>query len=87
MNGMNERLTIPEFRRVAQQYAIDNPVGGSLHIVTDDSNLQDQHVSYCLDHALEKGDHYGACLALLLLHMTKTQRGKVSSQWYKWAGW
>lgn len=81
------KLTVPEFRRVAEQYAKDHPVGGSLHIVTDDSNLEDDSVRSCLNYALERGDHYGACLALLLLHMTKTQRGKVSSQWYDWAGW
>lgn len=81
------KITVPEFRRVAEQYAKEHPVGGSLHIVTDDGNLEDDNVRFCLEYALKDGDYYGACLALLLLHMTKTQRGKVSREWYRWAGW
>lgn len=79
------RLTVDEFARVARQYAIDNPTGGGLHIVVDDQNLADSNVEFCIDFALERGDHYGAALALLMLHMTRTQRGRISQRWYDWA--
>jgi len=77
-------LTVPDFKRVAIKYAGQNELGGSLHVLTDDGNLADSVVEFCLTHALSDGDYYGAALALLLAQMTTTQRGKVSKQWYEW---
>lgn len=53
-------------------------LGGHLHIVVDDSNVQDHHVQYCLDEA--RADKCATCtvIAEKLRAMTKTQRLRVS---------
>ena len=51
---------------------------GSLHIVLDDFNLEDQHVKFCIQYAKEQGDTEGAELGELLLQMSETQRAKVA---------
>ena len=55
-----------------------NSVGGSLHIVLDDENIEDVHVEFCRDQAREKGDDDGVRLAEMLLLMSKTQRKKLA---------
>jgi hypothetical protein len=53
------------------------PMGGAgccMHSVTDDGNLDDGCVQYCLDHA--RHDDCRHALAMLL-QMTKTQRRRV----------
>lgn len=55
-----------------------NSCGGSLHIWTDDDNVDDEHLEYCLEYALGKQDYLGAYLAQQGLLMTKTQRLKVA---------
>jgi hypothetical protein len=77
-------VNVPEFKRVALKYAGENEIGGALHIVTDDGNLDDSHVEWCITYAVSQDDYYGAALALLLMQMTRTQRGKVSKEWYDW---
>ena len=66
-------------------YNYDNPctrrtggVGGHLHIVLDDNNVDDYSVKLCLDEA-EK-DHCTTCieLAQVLMMMSMTQRYKLS---------
>jgi hypothetical protein len=52
-------------------------VGCCLHIVLDDGNLEDAHVSHCLECAREKGHEDCIAAAQALLQMTRTQRGKV----------
>jgi hypothetical protein len=54
-----------------------NGVGGSLHIVLDDGNVEDGSVRFCRDYALEHGDAIGYALANVLLRMSKTQRHKL----------
>jgi len=56
----------------------ENNVGGNLHLVLDDVNVEDQHVSFCLEVAKERNDDDGVRIAELLLRMSKTQRYKVA---------
>lgn len=75
------RPTVDQFMDVARSYIEANPIGGALHIVVDDGNLEDSSVAFCIDFALKEGDGYGAALALLMLHMSKTQRGRIATRW------
>lgn len=63
----------------------DNGVGGSLHIVLDDGNLETGNVQFCLEWARKNDDMDGEALALLLLDMTVTQRGKVYASYNRYA--
>ena len=59
-----------------------NCVGCCLHIVTDDGNLENSHVRFCVTWANRdehKGPEHDDCreLANLLLGMSKTQRKRV----------
>lgn len=72
------RPTVPEvFLLVKEYYLAGNSVGGNLHIVFEDGNLNDKDVEFCLDEAQKAGDEKGVHLAKLLLQMSKTQRGKL----------
>ncbi len=54
-------------------------VGGHLHIVLDDGNIETGHVSFCLDRALEDDCETCARLARVLLQMSRTQRSKLAN--------
>lgn len=73
------KLTVPNVLPLVMQYKAKpgNDVGGSLHIVLDDGNIEDHHIIYCFEYALENNDLDGAKLAWLLLCMSKTQRWKI----------
>ena len=56
-------------------------VGGALHIVLDDANLDDDSIQWCMDTADEHWSQEPECAKLLgriLLQMTKTQRRKLA---------
>jgi len=59
----------------------ENCVGGSLHIVLDDENIEDGHIEWCKNYAKEKGDNEGVALAELLLKATMEQREKLVSNY------
>ena len=63
----------------------DNGVGGVLHIVLDDGNLEAQHVTFCLNEARKCDDRDGEALALMLSDMTQTQRAKVYASYNRYA--
>lgn len=73
------KLTIPEiveqFARYYQQP--QNGAWGSLHVVLDDHNVDDESVEHCQEWATKRGDTEGAELAGLLLRMSQTQRAKL----------
>lgn len=52
-------------------------VGGHLHIVLDDGNIEDGHVQFCLDEARRDACETCIRLAELLLEMSLTQRAKL----------
>ena len=54
-----------------------NDMGGNLHIVLDDGNLEDHAVWFCLERSLVKRDQIAARIARQLLAMTRTQRKRV----------
>lgn len=78
-----DRLTVPEVLPLVQAYCRmeGNAVGGALHIVIEDLNIEDDHVRWCYRDALQRNDWLGATLALLLLQMTKTQRIKIAHRY------
>lgn len=65
---------IARFAAYHQQHA----AWGSLHIVLDDHNLENGHVDFCIQYALENGDQEGHELGLILRSLSETQRMKIS---------
>jgi hypothetical protein len=77
--------TVPEFMEKVWAY-VDrdgHSLGGALHIAVDDGNIDDSHIEFCRQFALEQGDVEGAWLATLLAEMSKTQRRKVAWRFYR----
>jgi hypothetical protein len=84
---MNQRITEAERLRaielVRRIYA-RHMAGCCMHIVTDDDNLEDSSVQFCLDCARENNCAECVELATLMLKMKRTQRFKISkSHWDK----
>lgn len=52
------RLTVPQVLPLVREYIRkpENCVGGSLHIVIEDCNLETEHIRYCAEDALERDD-------------------------------
>jgi len=74
-----EKPTIPEVMPLIKAYyAISgNGVGGNLHIILDDGNIDNEDVKFCLDECKKSCDSEGVILCGLLLRMSKTQRRKM----------
>ena len=62
---------------LVDKYYLDHPTGGSLHIVLDDGNIEDDDVEFSINHARGENDHLGELIGLLMLQLSKTQRLKV----------
>lgn len=62
-----------------------HPAWGSLHLVLDDLNLEDEHIAFCERYATEQGDAEGAELARVLRGWTEEQilgmRDLVTGSW------
>jgi len=84
------RPTVPELAPLIDAFYgfPQNGVGGVLHIVLDDQNIDDDSVKFCIESA-HAGDHWanptpgepdeaGELLGYLLLLCSKTQRSKLS---------
>lgn len=56
--------------------------GGSLHIVTDDGNVEREHIEFCETYASERGDVAGVALAKLLLMLSEDEV-RVVTGWSK----
>lgn len=87
------RPTVPEVMPLATAYYRfpGCGVGGCLHIVLDDENIEDGHIQYCIECARDPEfwvtrEHYngydeaGELLGRLLLLMSPTQRSKISER-------
>lgn len=72
--------TIPEVRPLVQAlYATDGGGAGCcLHIVLDDSNIEDGSVEFCIGWAQKHSHPDCEKLGRLLLQMSKTQRLKLA---------
>lgn len=70
------RPTVPEVAKLLEAYYAKpgNGVGGSLHIATEDGNIADGDLEFCLRYAEERNDVDGMHIAGLMLQMTPTQR-------------
>lgn len=58
-------------------YYDQEPVGGHLHIVLDDDNINDISIAFCKGGALEARDYEAVDIASLMLLMTMKQRKKL----------
>lgn len=72
-------LTVADVVRAAVRfYAMPgNSVGGRLHIVLSDGNVERANVEWCLEQAEQAGDIEAIALARQLLALSRTQRSKV----------
>jgi hypothetical protein len=62
-------------RRAHEYYNLPgNDLGGSLHVVLDDGNVEGQHVLFCMDRASDEGDSLGEVLARELLCLDEAER-------------
>lgn len=75
-------MNVPEILPLLKDYYPNHRSGGSLHIVLEDGNVDNKHVEYCKQYAIERGDADGARIADILLTMTKTQRRKAAYLWF-----
>lgn len=68
--------TVPLVLPLVQEYVKKpgNMAGGSLHVVLEDCNLEDDFVRGCVGWAWSLGDTDGEALGEVLLRMSKTQR-------------
>lgn len=73
---------LPQLHAYRDNGTAGNAVGGSLHLVLDDGNIEDSHVKFCIQWAKDHGDPEGVRLGELLLQMSKRQRKKLSDQFY-----
>lgn len=77
---MEPRPTFAELLPLAEAYYAatpENGAGGSLHIVLDDGNIDDEHVRFCIAWAEEHGDIAGVELAHLLLRASRRTRERL----------
>lgn len=83
-----DKPTIPQVAPLIEAYynLPGNEMGGSLHIVLDDANVERHFSEWCREYALKKGDWVGAALANILVRMSTTQRKKLAmGGWQRWA--
>lgn len=73
----NNTLSLPDVIERFRAYKAANGSWGSLHLVLDDGNVRNKHVTYAAEYALETGDTEGFELAGLLLQLSTTQRQKL----------
>lgn len=86
-----QRPAVPEVMPLVNAYYAftDCGVGGSLHIVLDDKNIEDTHIQFCIQCAQDPefwvAKHYGGhdeageLLGRILLLMSHTQRSKLAT--------
>jgi hypothetical protein len=70
---------------IVAYYAMDNPAGGSLHIVTDDFNIEDRSIRHCIEEAELEADPAEAelveAIGELLLVLPLEHRARAVSPW------
>lgn len=72
-----DRPKVPEAVAAAQAYCDGHSMGGNLHIVLDDGNLEPSCIEWSAQRAVEQGDDECVRVAAMLLAMTPTQRRRV----------
>lgn len=66
-------ITIERFKAYYER----NPSWGTLHVVLEDGNLEDSHIAFCRNAAIQEGDHDGKELCDILLKMNCIQRNEL----------
>ncbi len=61
----------------------ENICGGRLHLVLDDGNIEDHHISSCMDYAQENSDADGVRICRLLKKLSVKQRKEVIENDYE----
>jgi len=76
-------VNLEKLCELIQNYYIYNSVGGNLHIVLDDGNLEDHHIEYCLKTLVsEKKDEEAKVIGESLLNIPYDTRKKLySNSW------
>lgn len=76
---IGSKPTVPQLIEAAKAYYLmpGNAAGGSLHIVLDDCNIEDNDIKWCIDYANFNGDNEGVLLAKMLLKASLDQRRKL----------
>lgn len=62
---------------ISEFYNSGNITGGVLHIVLDDGNIEDHHIIWCRDRAVEREDWDAVEIANRLLKLTYEQRETI----------
>lgn len=70
-----------------RRYYMQHAAGGSLHIVLDDGNIDDRHVSFCITWAIEHDDPEGAALGVKLYMLSERQRKKLYDNYDLYSFW
>ena len=81
MNGVEYQDDIDLYCAIIdrfKEYHTKNPAWGSLHIVMDDYNVEDENVAFCYKQAFKEGDEEGQELALLLMQLNPFGRFLLS---------
>jgi hypothetical protein len=75
----DEPATVDELIKLCNAwYRLEgNEVGGSLHLVLDDDNIEDEHVAFCIGWAIEHDDAAGAALGMVLRCISEEDRRAV----------
>ncbi len=73
--------TVPQVLPLVREFLAmpGNGIGGQLHIVLDEGNVNDEHVDMCIAQARDTSDHCAQALGWVLRRMSKTQRRKLSA--------
>lgn len=74
-----DRPKVPEIVELARRFYAKpgNGVGGNLHVVLDDNNLDDGCIRSAIERCREQSDEDGLVIATALLEMTPSQRRRV----------
>lgn len=76
---------LDELVALVKEYYKTNPAGGSLHIVLDDGNLEDNNISFCMGYAAAEEDEAGVQLAILLKNMPLSVRQKLYARYEEYS--
>lgn len=81
MTVPRQKPTLPEVEPLVRVYyaKAGNSVGGNLHVVLDDQNLEDKFISSSLQECQRLSDEDGARICELMLQMSRRQRKRLAN--------
>ena len=63
-----------QFQHLLSTYHAKELAWGSLHIALEDGNLEDSHIDFCINYAIETNDKDGLMLASVLRRLSLEDR-------------